>query len=213
MKSYPKIQHHNKGLIGQDCYAFDKIDGTSMRFEWGRKRGFYKFGTRNVMIDRNTEIYGIGIDIFLDKYSSKLDDIFRTKYKTIDSFVVFGEFYGEDSFAGRHNESDIKDVIMFDINQFKRGFIPPKEFIDNFDSLDIPNVIYKGEYNFKLIKDIKDNTYNLKEGVVCKGLNGKEVWTSKIKTNEWLNKVKIMYGEKAIIEEFNNDKYLISEFI
>lgn len=29
-------------------YAFDKLDGSNIRFEWSRKRGFYKFGTRNI---------------------------------------------------------------------------------------------------------------------------------------------------------------------
>lgn len=216
MKSYPKIDHYNSNLSGLNCYAFDKIDGTNFRAEWGRKRGWYKFGTRNVMIDRSTPLYGNAIDIFIDKYGNDLDSIFRSEYKKIDSFVSFGEFFGKNSFAGRHVDDDKKDVVIFDINQFKRGFIPPNEFIDNFGHLDIPKLVYKGVYNQEFINKVKSNQFNLTEGVVCKGVNktksGDIVWMTKVKTMDWINKVKLLYGEKALIEEFNNDFKIFNEY-
>lgn len=209
MKSYPKIEYHNKGPFGEECIAFDKIDGSNLRFEWSHKRGWYKFGSRNVMIDRNNEQFGIGIEIFLNKYGEELDQIFRTKYSKIPNFVVFGEFYGTNSFAGQHLDSDIKDVILFDVNQYQRGFIDPNEFIKNFGHLHIPKIIYKGDYNNQLISDIKSNKYNLSEGVIVKGTQGKETWMVKIKTQEWLRKVKEKFGEKYLLEELNNDKELL----
>lgn len=214
MKQYPKILHHNSGLIGHTCYGFDKIDGSSVRFEWSKKRGWYKFGSRMVMIDRNTPILGNSIDLFLNKYGEDLDRIFRSKYKSVESFVVFGEYFGEKSFAGQHVEEDEKDVILFDVSQYKRGFIPPHEFIDNFGQLHIPKLIHKGVYDENLIKSVRENTLNLEEGIVCKGVmktkrEGQIIWMSKIKTNEWLNKVKLLYGEKALLDEFNNDKKLM----
>ena len=33
---------------------------------------------------------------------------------------------------------------------------------------------------------------------------------TKIKTIEWLNKVKDLYGEKGLLEELNNDKKLLN---
>lgn len=33
---------------------------------------------------------------------------------------------------------------------------------------------------------------------------------TKIKTIEWLNKVKELYGEKALLEELNNNKKLLN---
>ena len=141
MKSYPKIEYHNKGIFGQEVVAFDKLDGSNLRFEWSHKRGWYKFGTRLVMIDRSNEQFGQGIDIFLNKYGDELDKVFRTKYKKVESFVVFGEFLGENSFAGQHLESDEKDVTLFDVNQYKRGFINPTEFLKNFGHLDRPKII------------------------------------------------------------------------
>jgi hypothetical protein len=213
MKSYPKIEYHNKGIFGQEVVAFDKLDGSNLRFEWSYKRGWYKFGTRLVMIDRSNEQFGQGIDIFLNKYGEELDKVFRTKYKKVESFVVFGEFLGENSFAGQHLESDKKDVTLFDINQYKRGFINPNEFLKNFGHLDIPKIVYQGKYNNDLITTIRDNK-ELKEGVIVKGQNktkngGEEVWMVKIKTNDWLKKVKEKFGEKYLLEELNNDKSLL----
>lgn len=218
MKQYSSIPHYNQIPLGTECYAFYKHDGSNFRAEWGRKRGWYKYGTRNVMVDKNTPIFGEAIDTFLNKYGESLDSIFRTRYKKVDNFVIFGEFFGPNSFAGKHVDDDIKDIILFDVNQFKRGFLPPEEFIDNFGHLDIPKIVYKGEYNKSLISKVRNNELSLEEGVVCKGVantkkEGKIVWMSKIKTKEWIEKVKIMYGEKALLEEFNNDRNLMVEYV
>lgn len=64
------------------------------------------------------------------------------------------------------------------------------------------------------IQRIRNNEYNLKEGVIVKGVikekrKSDEVWMVKVKTLEWLNKVKSRYGERALLEELNGDKTLI----
>ena len=51
MKQYPKILYFDQAPINEQCYAFDKIDGSNFRAEWSKKRGWYKFGTRNTMIN------------------------------------------------------------------------------------------------------------------------------------------------------------------
>lgn len=71
MKHYPKIEYYNKGLINSPVIAFDKLDGSNLRFEWSRKRGFYKYGTRKVMIDTKDEQFGKAIPLFLDKECSE----------------------------------------------------------------------------------------------------------------------------------------------
>jgi hypothetical protein len=184
MKSYPKIEHYNQIPFGLDCYAFYKHDGSNFRAEWGRKRGWYKYGSKNVMIDKNTPIFGESIDVFLNKYGDSLDSLFRNKYKKIDNFVVFGELFGPNSFAGQHIEEE-KDIILFDVNQYKRGFIPPEEFVDNFGHLGIPKIVYKGKYNEELVSKVRKNELSLEEGVICKGVvrtkrDGNLVWMSKI---------------------------------
>jgi hypothetical protein len=210
MKQYPKIEFYNKGIIGLECYAFDKLDGSNLRFEWGRKRGWYKFGTRNNMIDRSYPEFGNGIDLFLNKYGDDLHRVFVNKYSKVESFVVFCEYLGEKSFAGQHDINDIKDVVLFDVNQYKRGFIPPMEFIDNFGHLHIPKVIYQGRYGQDLINSVKLNQYKLSEGVIVKGIEGKEIWMTKIKTNDWLERVRMVFGEKKLLEEVNGDKSILS---
>ncbi len=216
MKSYPRIQYFNQGLFGEDIYAFDKLDGSNIRAEWNPKRGWYKFGTRNTMIDEKDLQFGEAITLFLNKYGDSLPKVFRTNksYKRIESFVVFAEYVGEQSFAGRHSSSDPKDIILFDVNQYKHGFVTPKNFVEDFGHLHIPDVIYTGPYTMDFVQSIRDNKHNLKEGVIVKGIlktkNQKdEVWMVKVKTKEWLQRVKELHGERALLEELNGDRRLL----
>ena len=211
MKTYPKIETQSEEFIGRSCFAFQKLDGTNLRCEWNRKRGWYKFGTRNNMIDEKNPQFGEAITIFLDKYGDDLTKIFKESYSNVESIVVFSEYCGENSFAGLHFDEP-KDVILFDVNLYKRGFITPKEFIQNFGDLHIPKLIYKGEYNSDLIQKVRNNDFDLKEGVICKGVHRDEVWMTKIKTKEWLERVKNKLGEKALLEELNNDRRLLNEY-
>jgi hypothetical protein len=208
MKTYPKIPYNNEKLYGLETWAFYKYDGSNIRFEWNKKRGWYKFGTRTQLISPTEPIYGKGIDVFLNKYGDDLSKIFYSKYKNIDSIVVFGEYFGQNSFAGKHSDSDEMDVVIFDISLYKKGFITPKEFINNFGSLDIAKLIYNGEYNEDFVNSIKQNKLDLLEGVVCKGAiktkkEGELIWMSKIKTDKWLASVKDIYGDKRLVEEFS----------
>jgi hypothetical protein len=216
MKSYPTIQYFNQGLFGEDIYAFDKLDGSNIRAEWNPKRGWYKFGTRNIMIDERDLQFGGAITLFLNKYGDSLPKVFRTNksYKRIESFVVFAEYLGDQSFAGRHIDSDPKDIILFDVDQYKQGFVTPKNFVEDFGHLHVPDVIYKGPYTMDFVQDIRNNKHNLKEGVIVKGVfktkNKKdEVWMVKVKTKEWLQRVKELHGERALLEELNGDKKLL----
>lgn len=214
MKSYDKIPYWNQGLFDQDCIAFDKLDGSNFRAEFSKNKGWYKFGTRNDMIDKSNDQFGKGIDIFLDKYGDNIPRIIENKYKRLDNFVVFCEFFGPNSFAGWHDPNDKMDIVLFDVSLYKRGIIDPYEFIENFGSLDIPDIIYDGKYTNEFIESIRNNNFNLDEGVVCKGLieskNKKNILhMTKIKTNSWILKVKEKMGINELIKELNGDKELI----
>ena len=196
MKTYPKIEYYNKGFYGETVWAFLKLDGSNFRAEYSKKRGWYKFGTRTQMINEKDENFGEAIPLFMNKYSSDLERVFKLKYSNIENIVVFCEFLGDNSFAGQHLKTDKKDIVLFDATLYKKGFVLPRDFINNFGHLHIPELIYKGEYNDKLIESIKNST-SLKEGVICKGTRktkGDEfIWMTKIKTLEWLKKVKNIY--------------------
>lgn len=221
MKQYDKIEYLDTESFSLPVIGFYKHDGSNLRFEWGHKRGWYKYGTRRTMIDRSDIQFGGGIDIFLNKYGDDLDRIFRTKYKRVESFVVFGEYVGENSFAGQHVESDVKDVILFDVNQYRRGIIDPFEFVENFGHLDIPDIVYEGLYTDEFVNNIKSNRLKygeLKEGVVIKGVyknknNKDEVIMAKIKTNIWIRQVREKFGEKYLLDELNNDKRLLKTYL
>jgi hypothetical protein len=207
MEIYQSIPHWNKVTFGEMVISQNKIDGSSMRFECNRNRGFYKFGTRNVMIDERDENFGEGIGIFLNKYSDDLERIVFKKYPKVVSFVAFAEFFGPNSFAGQHLESDIKDVCLFDVSLKNIGMIDPYEFQTIFGNLDIPKVIYEGEYNMDFVNEVRENKFDLTEGVVVKG----EKLITKIKTNDWLKKVKLKLGDKALLDELIGDISLHSQ--
>jgi hypothetical protein len=47
---------------------------------------------------------------------------------------------------------------------------------------------------------ISYNKFNLKEGMVLKGVINNRVFMMKVKTWDWLNRVKELYGEKKMLE-------------
>jgi hypothetical protein len=210
MKHYDSIDRWNDKYFGHSVVGFDKIDGSCIRIEWNRKlskksqftQGFGKFGTRGELITNWRNPYTEAVNIFMDKYSKPLDEMFNKIpiFKGNDKITLFCEFYGPNSFAGHHNWEEPHDIILFDVHLYKRGLMPPNMFIDVFGHLDIPKVIYKGILDETVIKDVQDNKFNLKEGMVIKGLNNKTVFMMKVKTWEWLDKVRELYGEKVMME-------------
>ena len=224
MKKYPSIPHWNQGILGTYVYAFDKIDGSNLRFEWSRKlskkanvSGFGKFGSRNQLIYKDNKNWGKAIEIFYEKYAEKLDRIFREDkyFQNAKKITVFCEFHGKNSFAGWHDPNDEMDLTLFDVDIYQKGIMAPRDFIKKFSELGIPKIIYQGMYNQSLIDDVKNNVYGLVEGVVVKGIiltkkKGVEnTWMIKIKTNDWLSKVKTVHGEKKLLEELNGDQSLM----
>lgn len=212
MKQYPKLFYWSKDYMGKEVWLQDKKDGQNLRFEANFKRGFYKFGSRTQMISDKDEQFGIGVNLFMEKYSEPLMDIFSKKWSKdrFANFTVFAELVGENSFAGRHDPNDELDVILFDVWIYKKGWVQPQKFIDEFGHLGIPNLIYQGELDEQIINDIQENKFNLKEGVIAKGVENNDTFMMKIKTKDWLKRVKTELGEKALLEDIDgNKKHLI----
>lgn len=210
MKQYNHVDYFGKHL-GISGFGFDKLDGSNLRFEYTKKRGFYKAGTKQMMIDEKHENYGKGVTIFLNKYSDSLDKVFRSKhYREIQSFVCFAEFFGKKSIFGQHEPEDEFDVVLFDIDQYKKGFVKPKEFINDFGHAGIPKVLYQGNLNVQLKERVWNNELpglegQLKEGLVFKGVIDKgfvPLYYCKLKTKSWMDELKEKYGLKRYEEEF-----------
>lgn len=217
MKTYPSVQYFNKAILGSQIIAFDKLDGQNIRVEWSKNKGWYKFGTRTSMFDESSEQFGKVIPLFKEKYADQLEEIFKKSknFRNTKNFVVFCEYVGENSFSGRHISGDKMDLILFDIapgDYTNNGFVEPKEFIKEFKNLHIPKVIYQGPLTESFISSVKENKYNLKEGVMCKGVQPggtREVLIVKIKTNSWLQRLKSEFGDEVLREELNGDLSLL----
>jgi len=217
MKHYPEIEYFGD-YWGLPIVAFEKLDGSNLRFEYSHKRGFYKFGTRNIMIDRSSTPFGFTIDLFLNKYSEKLTEIFKSKdYRNSLSFVCFAELHGEKSAFGQHEfGNDVFDVTLFDISEYKRGLIPPRKFVKDFKDCGIPKIIYEGNLNREFVQQVKQNQFGLKEGVVCKGLiphrkPPHDLYYCKIKTDDWFQRLRAykpdMYQQEVMQHHLDNTMY------
>lgn len=196
MKAYSSIEYYGDNW-GLPIIAFDKLDGSNLRFEWSPKRGFYKFGSRNVMIDQSNEQFGFAIDIFKQKYEAALTDTFKSKdYRNTLSFTCFAELIGTKSAFGQHEfVDDTFDVVLFDVFAYKKGFIPPKQFVKDFENLGIPRIVYDGNLNQEFVAQVKSNQFDLQEGVICKGVirnrkGNDNLYYCKIKTNDWFERLR-----------------------
>lgn len=200
MKEYPSIPGWREVSLGRPCIAFNKLDGSNIRAEWSPKQGWYKFGARHRMLDAQDEQLGLAVTLFERKYADVLEQQFKErvwKKLGVRNFVVFFEYVGPNSFAGYHpDEPEQMDVFLFDVNPTPKGFLPPAEFVKLFGPIvDIPGVVYEGNFNIPFIESVIRNDYNLQEGVVVKGMDGKKLWMSKVKTQQWLDRLKSEKGE------------------
>lgn len=188
MKTYPSIE---KTIVNRTIYAFDKLDGSNIRAEWSRKKGFCKFGSRHHLIDETDKLLGKAPGLIMEKYSEILSQIFfEIRWQKA---VAFFEYYGPRSFAGSHHPEDDHNVTLFDVSG-DRGLIEPKDFVRSFGNLDIAKVLYVGMPTNDLIEDVKEGrlTGMTFEGVVCKGphVSPGLPLMFKIKSNAWLTTLK-----------------------
>lgn len=201
MIEYPSIMNSSKAPR-ESCVAFDKLDGSSIRVKWTKKKGFHLFGSRTMLLDKGHPFLGDVVPIFFDYFAEPLEEIFYEEWDDLREIVVFGEYFGENSFAGWHKLDEPHKFVLFDVmlGHKNREFVKPNEFVRIFaDKVETPKVIYTGNLTDQFITDVRANKYGLKEGVVCKGTantgahRGK-MWMCKIKTQEYLDKLKKKFG-------------------
>lgn len=214
MKSYDSIDYYGEHW-GLPIFAFDKLDGSNLRFEWNKKRGFYKFGTKKMIIDENHPDFGDGVKTFLEKYSEPLNKLFKDdkKYRNVLSFVAFAEYYGANSAFGKHTPGEKKEVTIFDISLYKKGLLAPRDFIDDFEKFGIPEVVYTGNLNKEFVQMVKENDFEpkLTEGVICKGVTSTKkgndiLYYCKIKTNDWFDRLRAQGDPDSITEEMKQSQ-------
>jgi hypothetical protein len=195
MKQYPSIpgSRSRKLPLGENCIGFYKYDGSNLRWEWSRKRGFYKFGTRHRLFGPDEAPYNQAIDFFKAYMAKSIENTMVHHYPGITDFIAFTEFFGPSSFAGSHDLEEKKELKLFDIWVPKKGLIPPREFINKFGSGSwVAKPIYDGIFHEQLITDVREGRHQVVEGMVVKGINGD--WMAKIKTDAYLAKLKETFG-------------------
>lgn len=189
MKSYPSIPR----TIRKDgpFYVFDKLDGSNIRAEWSRKKGFCKFGTRKRLLDATDPLLGSAVQLIQDKYGEALGAI--GKAQRWEKAVFFFEFFGPSSFAGWHDPEEEKDVVLFDVSVHKKGMLGPKQFLKLFSELHIAEFLYHGNINETFIRSVRESTLEgmTFEGVIIKGVPDKQgPGMFKIKSEAWLEALK-----------------------
>lgn len=208
MKHYPSIDGSAAKygpMPKATCIAFDKLDGSNIRCEWNKKQGWYKFGTRNQLLDPADPLFGRAADLFRAKYSEVITKVIKShpKWKEAQEVIAYVEFLGPHSFAGWHDaqvlgveSNEPMDVVLFDVNVHKRGFVSPRDFVKIFGSeMDIAKVVYEGELTNEFVQDVRDGKYTQGEGVICKGGEGHHIWMRKIKTLVYLARLKEMFQQ------------------
>lgn len=187
MIQYPKMKNSNKIPFGDECIAFNKYDGSNFRVEWTKKSSFKKYGSRNQLIDETDYRLGEAVIIFQDHYASCLEYELQEIF-TDEVITLFFEFYGENSFAGSH-EDESKSLVLIDVYVNDKR-MDPGEFLTLFGHWSFTaKVIYQGIFTKEFVDEIRNNT-TLKEGVVVKTTS----WMCKIKTNAYKKKLQDLYG-------------------
>ena len=222
MKEYLSIPHYrdDKTLHGEQVVAFNKLDGQNFRVKYtpkgATKQQFTLFGSRQTLVDENTEGFGDAVRFFKKNYENVLREIIvnnsRKKgiFNGIEEITLFFEWYGENSFAGFHQDGDEMHLALIDVFLKKKGYIEPNTFIDIFcedDRIETPEFIYIGKLTNDFVTSINENDWteegcrypNVKEGVVIKRstlMSGQRLPMCKTKTKWWLTKLHSKFTEE-----------------
>jgi hypothetical protein len=201
MKAYPSIQGPTKAPR-KPCIAFRKYDGSNLRFEWSKKRGWHKYGTRRRLFDESDEKYGAAIPLFLASIGPAVEAVIAAnkKSRAAKTIIAFCEFFGPLSFAGQHKPGDDMQLRLIDVNVHKRGIVSPRDFVNEFGHLpEVAEVVREGNLTDEFVREVRAGMHveggvqPFPEGVVCKGGSGHKLWMAKIKTDAYKEELKRVF--------------------
>ena len=216
--SIPRIQ--DDGILkGETVWGYNKLDGQNFCVTYRPMKGeFGPFGSRTRTADENDIQFGDTVNLFFkaDKnYPETLSKLVNENsgkkgvFNGVDEITFFFEYYGENSFAGKHQEGDEMHLALIDVFLKKKGYIEPKDYENIFrnTNIEMPDLIYVGSLNSDIVEKIQNNDWtqpdavfpNVKEGVVFKRstlLKGQRRPSVKVKTKWWLEKLHSLYTEE-----------------
>ena len=218
--SIPRIQDDGS-LRGDMVVGYNKLDGQNFCATYNcRKKTWGPYGSRTVTVDENSEQFGDTVKFFNNSgYKEILEKIIKDHsgkkdiFTGIEEITFFFEWYGENSFAGKHQEGDEMRLALIDVFLKKKGYMEPREYYNLFkdSGIEIPELIYTGPLNSDIVEKIQNNDWtqpdtvfpNVKEGVVFKRstiMKGQRRPSVKVKTKWWLEKLHSMYSEEECKE-------------
>lgn len=206
MYEYPSIPASTgQSFRAFQAYVFDKLDGSNLRFQYSKKKGWYKSGTRTRLFDETDPVFGNAISLFHNSLAQPLSDIL--KKERCDTAVVFCEYWGANSFAGLHDPNDDMTLTLFDVVIEKQGIVDPKRFLKLFGHLNIPTFL--GQFNWT--RDFVNKVWNNEiEGITLEGVVGKSnskregAIMAKAKTKQWVDLVKSRFSETEASKIINS---------
>jgi hypothetical protein len=199
--AYPKITD-TKNCPLKQCIAFEKYDGTNIHWTLVPQYGWMDYGTRRdrfPITNKGARQFDLahpelaGVDKIWDQ-NNKLQFYLMDNYVSANEIIVFTEYFGPNSFAGTHQSQDKMELVIIDV-QVDGKIIPPEKLIADFKDFNVARVVFRGKYTGQLFNDVRNGKYDVKEGVVVKGVIDKEVRMVKIKTNAYLERLKNRFGD------------------
>ena len=88
-------------------------------------------------------------DLVRSNFEKQMSDIFIKK--RYEKAVCFFEFWGEHSFAGKHEEEE-HNLSLIDVSPHKKGILLPQDYLKLFGKLDIAPLLYQGNITHDFIK-------------------------------------------------------------
>lgn len=210
MKSYPSIptvwpsistsrKKKDQFRFNASWIGFDKLDGSIIRAEWSKKKGFYKFGRKHGLLDHSNPVL-LEASSLVERNYGFLSDTFGKK--GWPRVVAFFEFLGKNSFAGSHEDEE-HSVHLIDLAIYRKGLLDPEELA----AMNVPGasqVVHRGIVSFPLLMEIHHGELEgvTLEGVVFKRTNEKgrrEMF--KTKSHTWYTKLhKKVDGDPELYE-------------
>jgi hypothetical protein len=193
MKTYPTIT--GQRIIGlKDAYVFDKIDGSNVRVEWSKKRGFYKFGSRHRLISPDEKPLGETYAVFDRDVKGPLNA--RLIELNEERVVCFFEFHGQNSAFGFHVDEP-HEMALIDVSRYKHGIVEPLRFCEMFAGVHVPKarLLHVGDVGEDLIESVQDGTLQHMgpEGVVIKAGFDRKLGSPtmfKVKRRTWYERLR-----------------------
>ena len=198
MKAYPSIKQfradRHADFVG---HTFAKHDGSNLRFEWSRKQGWFRFGSRRRLLEREHPTFGKSMAMFEDGFAETFER-FATENEH-DSIVVYCEFWGPKSFAGEHEADDEHVLTPIDVAIYKRGLLATDCFVEQFGGKFDLGYLGQQTWDRQFVDSVRASKLAGMsfEGVVGKAGSGHKRKSVKLKSKAWVEKVIQQYGEVA----------------